>query len=115
MPATKQDQVLLACPHCGHRQAEPRSAYSTICKQCGQHLRVQEILNPAQKAPERAPKQRLITCFECGTELEVPASAESTMCKRCSRYVDLHDYHITTAVAKNFKTKGRFVVEPRGY
>jgi len=115
MPATNQDRVLLACPHCGHQQAEPRSAYSTICKRCGQHLRIQEILNPARKAPERAPKQRLVTCFECGTELEVPASAESTMCKRCSRYVDLHDYHITTAVAKNFKTKGRFTVELKGY
>jgi len=115
MPALKQDQVLLTCPHCGHRQAEPRSAYSTRCKKCGQHLRVQEILNPAQKAPGHTPKQRLVTCFECGTELEVPASAESTMCKRCSRYVDLHDYHITTAVAKNFKTKGQFIVEPKGY
>jgi cytoskeletal protein CcmA (bactofilin family) len=29
--------------------------------------------------------------------------------------VDLHDYHITTAVAKNFRTKGLFVVEPKGY
>lgn len=37
------------------------------------------------------------------------------MCKRCGRYLDLHDYHITTAVAKNFRTKGRFVVEPKGY
>ena len=37
------------------------------------------------------------------------------MCKRCSRYVDLKDYHITNAVSKNFKTKGAFVVEPKGY
>ncbi len=115
MPAKKQDQVLLVCPHCGHQQAEPRSAYSTICKKCGQHLRVQDILNPATKTPEPATKRKLVTCFECGTELEVPASAESTMCKRCSRYVDLHDYQITTAVAKNFRTKGRFLVEPKGY
>ncbi|HKI69452.1 MAG TPA: polymer-forming cytoskeletal protein, partial [Verrucomicrobiae bacterium] len=42
-------------------------------------------------------------------------SAESTMCKRCSSYVDLHDYRITSAVSKNFKTKGTFVVEPKGY
>lgn len=115
MPATKQDKILLVCPHCSHQQAEPRSAYSTICKKCGQHLRVQDILNPAAKAPAPAPKQKLVTCFECGAELEVPASAESTMCKRCSRYVDLHDYHISNAVAKNFKTKGTFVVEPKGY
>lgn len=115
MPATKQDKVLLTCPRCGHQQPEPRSGYSTVCKQCGEHIRVQEALQPARKAPSRAPKQKLITCFECGAELEVPASAESTMCKRCSRYVDLHDYRITAAVAKNFKTKGKFVIEPKGY
>jgi len=114
MPAKKQDQVLVACPHCGHQQSEPRSAYSSRCKKCGQHLRVQDILNPAPQAPRHAPRRRQITCFECGAELEVPASAESTMCKRCSRYVDLHDYQITSAVAKNFKTKGVFVIEPKG-
>jgi len=114
MPAKKQDQVLVACPHCGHQQTEPRSAYSTVCKKCGQHLRVQDILNPAPQAPRRAPKQRRVTCFECGAELEVPTSAESTMCKHCSRYVDLHDYRITSAIAKNFKTKGVFVIESKG-
>ena len=36
------------------------------------------------------------------------------MCKKCSRYVDLHDYRITSSIAKNFKTKGMFVVEPKG-
>ena len=115
MPVNKQDRVLLACPHCGHQQPESNAAFSTICKQCGQHFRVQEVLNPVRKAPERAPKQRRITCFECGAELDVPASAESSMCKWCSRYLDLHDYRITTAMAKNFKTKGRFVIEPKGY
>jgi len=115
MPAKKQDQVLLTCPHCGHQQAESREAFSTICRQCGQHLRVQEILRPPPKAPPHAPRQKLITCFECGAELVIPASAESTMCKRCSQYVDLHDYHITSALAKNFKTKGAFVVELKGY
>jgi cytoskeletal protein CcmA (bactofilin family) len=115
MPPKKQDQVLVACPHCGHQQPEARSAFSTNCRQCGKHFRVQEALNPVAKAPERAPEQRRITCFDCGAELEVPASAESTMCKRCSRYLDLHNYNIATAVSKNFRTKGRFVVEPKGY
>ena len=114
MPAKKQDLVLVACPHCGHQQSEPRSAYSTRCKKCGQHLRLQDLLNPARPAPKRAPQRRQVTCFECGAELEVPASAESTMCKKCSRYVDLHDYRITSSIAKNFKTKGMFVVEPKG-
>jgi cytoskeletal protein CcmA (bactofilin family) len=56
-----------------------------------------------------------VTCFECGAELEVPTTAESTMCKRCSRYVDLKDYHIISAISKNFKTRGAFVIEPKGY
>jgi cytoskeletal protein CcmA (bactofilin family) len=115
MPVKKQDKVLLVCPHCGHQQPEPRTAFSTICKKCGQHLRVQEIIAPAKKTPARAAKQKLVACFECGTELTVPASAESTICKRCSTYVDLHDYRITSALAKNFRTKGAFVVEPKGY
>jgi cytoskeletal protein CcmA (bactofilin family) len=114
MPGKEQDKVLLVCPHCGHQQPESRVAFSTICKGCGHHLRVQEILKPAAKAPERAHKRKLITCFECGTELEVPDTAESTICKRCSTYVDLHDYNITSALAKNFKTKGTFVVDLKG-
>src|SRR5271163_2406241 len=114
MPATKQDKVLVACPHCGHQQPEPRAAFSTNCKKCGQHFHVQEALNPARKTPERALDLRRINCFECGAELDIPASAESTMCKRCSRYVDLQNYRITNAVAKNFKTKGAFIIEPKG-
>jgi cytoskeletal protein CcmA (bactofilin family)/DNA-directed RNA polymerase subunit RPC12/RpoP len=115
MPATKQDKVLVACPHCGHQQLEPQVAYSTNCKKCGRHFRVQEALKPAAKTPGRALDLRRITCFECGTELDVPASAESSMCKQCSRYLDLHDYQITNATSKNFKTKGRFTVELKGY
>lgn len=115
MPASKQDKVLVACPHCGHQQAEPRTAFSTVCKKCRGHFHVQEALNPARKAVVAAPEKRRITCFDCGAELEVPVSAESTMCKRCSRYVDLKDYKITNAVSKNFKTKGAFVVEAKGY
>jgi cytoskeletal protein CcmA (bactofilin family) len=115
MPSSKQDKVLLVCPHCGHQQPEPRGAFSTICKKCGRHLRVQEVLNPPPKATEAGPKKKLINCFECGTALEVSATAESTICKRCSAYVDLHNYNITSALAKNFKTRGEFTVELKGY
>src|SRR5277367_761383 len=114
MAATNLDKVPVACPHCGHQQSESRSAFSTICRKCGRHFRVQEVLNPPQKTPERALVRRRVICFECGAELDVPVSAKSTMCKRCGRYVDLHDYRITNAVAKNFKTKGAFVIEPKG-
>ena len=114
MPVKKLDQVLVACPHCGHKQPEPPSAFSTRCKECGEHFRVQEVLHPAPVARPRGPRLRRITCFDCGAELDVPVSAESTMCKWCSRYVDLHDHIITTAIAKNYRTKGKLVIEPKG-
>ena len=110
-----QDKVLVACPHCGHQQAEPRTAFSTVCRKCGGHFHVQEVLNPVPKAAGRAPERRRVSCFDCGAELEVAATAESTICKRCGHYVDLKDYRIANAVSKNFKTKGAFVVEPKGY
>lgn len=115
MPASQQDKVLVACPHCGHKQSEPRGAFSTVCKKCRGHFRLEEILNPARKAVEPAHEQRRIICFDCRSELEVAVSAASTMCKRCGHHIDLGDYHISNAVSKNFKTKGAFVVEPKGY
>jgi cytoskeletal protein CcmA (bactofilin family) len=115
MPASKQDKVPVPCPHCGHSQLVPPTALSTVCKGCGQHFRVQEVLKPKAKKVVKAPEQRLITCFDCGTELKVAVAAESTMCKRCSTHIDLRDYHISSAVSKNFRTKGVFVVEPKGY
>jgi cytoskeletal protein CcmA (bactofilin family) len=69
----------------------------------------------ASQAADKVEHGRRITCFDCGTDLEVAVSAESTMCKRCGRYVDLKDYRITNAVSKNFKTKGTFVLEAKGY
>src|SRR5215831_3341454 len=115
MPPKKQDTVLVACTRCGHQQTEPRTAISSVCKKCGEHLRIQELLRPAPKVVDKGPEKKRITCFECGAELEVPVSAESTMCKRCSRYVDMKDYVINSAVSKNFKTKGSFLVDAKGY
>jgi cytoskeletal protein CcmA (bactofilin family)/ribosomal protein S27E len=115
MPASKQDKVEVACPHCGHPQLEPRTGISTVCKKCRQNYKVQEALHPTAKVVGVTPEKRRINCFECGAELEVPLSAQSTMCKRCSRYMDLKDYHIANAVSKNFKTKGSFTIEPTGY
>src|SRR5919197_1526483 len=115
MAAKKQAKVLVSCPRCGHQQWEPRAAISTLCKQCRQYIRVQEVLKPAARAPDRPKELRRVTCFDCGTELEVALSALSTMCKRCSSHIDLRDYHVANAVSKNFKTKGEFVIEPKGY
>ena len=115
----KPDKVLVACPKCGHTQHEPASAYSSVCKKCRQYFRVEEVLKAAAQAVKTAsaPSRefRHVTCFQCGTELEVSPSAQSTMCKRCSSHLDLRDYIITNAVSKNFRTRGRFVVEEGGY
>src|SRR5438093_924185 len=116
MPAKKQAKVLVTCLQCGHQQSEPRAAISTVCKQCGQYIRVQEVfIKPSARSAERPRELRKLVCFECGTELEVAASAQSTMCKRCSSHIDLRDYHISKAVSQNFRTKGQFVIELKGY
>lgn len=90
-------------------------AISSKCRQCGEYLHVQELLHPTRKASAKTLEHKRVTCFDCGTQLDVPTAAQSAMCKRCSSYLDLKDYEITNAVSKNFKTKGRFVVEGKGY
>jgi cytoskeletal protein CcmA (bactofilin family) len=114
MPANP-DRVPVTCPHCGHEQPEPREAFSTVCKKCRRHFRLQEVHSATPPAPLPATETKQVTCFECGAHLDVAATAESTMCKRCSRYVDLKDYRITSGISKNFKTRGSFIVEPKGY
>ena len=112
----QQDKITVVCPHCGHSQPEPRTAFSTVCKKCRGNFKLQEVAKPAARKPaEPSPEKRRIRCFECGAELEAPVTAQSTMCKRCSRYLDLKDYTIANAVSKNFKTKGRFTIEATGY
>ncbi len=96
-------------------QREPRSAYSTLCKQCQQHFRIQEALHPAAKSQPRAIEQKLVRCFQCGSDLQVAAAAESTMCRKCSSHVDLRDYQVNQTVSKNFRTHGRLVIEAKGY
>jgi cytoskeletal protein CcmA (bactofilin family) len=91
------------------------SAFSAACKNCGEYLRVQELLKPAPKAPPPNHQKKHILCFNCATELDVPAGAQSTMCRKCSCYIDLADHSIANAVSKNFKTKGCFTIQPTGY
>jgi cytoskeletal protein CcmA (bactofilin family) len=115
MPVSKQDYVPVTCPKCGHVQREPRTAYSTICKQCRQHFRFQESPSALPQAPKTTIAQKQIRCFQCGADLQVAAAAESTMCKKCSSHVDLRDYQINQTVSKNFRTHGRLVIEEKGY
>ena len=113
--ARKQPTVAVTCPKCGHRQPEPPTAYSTVCKECHEHFRVQEALHPTPAAPKPVFEQKQVRCFQCGAALEVPKAAASTMCKRCGSHVDLNDYHIAQTVSKNFRTHGRLVIEEKGY
>src|SRR5262245_19957338 len=115
MPAKRQDKALVVCPQCGHQQSDPRSAISSKCRKCGEYLRIQELLNPVAKAAAPKLESKQVTCFDCGTENEVPMAGQSAMCKRCSSYIDLQDYTVNQAVSKNFRTKGRFIIEPKGY
>jgi cytoskeletal protein CcmA (bactofilin family) len=110
----KTQKVLVACPSCAHTQLEAPQAYSTICKKCGHHFRVQEVLHPPAPPKESPLERKHHVCFKCGGVLEVAATAQSTMCKHCGSHVDLHDYRIANTVAKNFRTKGKLVVEEGG-
>src|SRR5262249_43228174 len=115
MAKSTQDKVEVTCPKCGYSQSEPRTAYSTICKKCRAHFRLQESPAPERKLEKPLIEQRSIRCFPCGIELTVPVADESTMCKRCSSHVDLGDYVITQTLSKNFRTYGRLVIEEKGY
>src|SRR5207248_2055073 len=120
MAPAKKNTMSATCPKCGHVQPEPKGAYSTICKKCRSHFRLDETDKPAPKkekdAKPKAPFEcKKVICFSCSTELDVPVAAESTMCKRCSSHVDLRDYEITATVSKNYRTHGRLVLEEKGY
>lgn len=108
-------KINVACPHCGHVQLEPRDGYSTVCKQCQQHFRLEDVLTPHADHAEKNLNTRRIKCFQCNTLLEVSREAESTMCKRCSSHIDLRNYNINQAVSKNFRTYGSFEVGEKGY
>ena len=111
----KPDKVSIACPHCGQVQLEPRDGYSTVCRKCRQHFRIEEALRPKAAIELKHHDTREVTCFQCGTMLAVAAGAESTMSKRCSAHIDLRDYTIHQAVSKNFRTHGSFTVGEKGY
>jgi cytoskeletal protein CcmA (bactofilin family) len=115
MPPSQSDRISVTCPKCGHSQPEPRTAYSSVCKKCHQHFRLEEALHPASPPPKPQFEQRQVRCFQCGAELTVPLVAASSMCKRCASHVDLSDYRITSTVSKNFRTHGRMVIEEKGY
>jgi cytoskeletal protein CcmA (bactofilin family) len=115
MPLLKPDRISLACPRCGHRQLEPRTATFIICQQCHLHFRLEGMgpggADPAQPEAE----QRKVRCFKCGAELTVSVTAASTLCKRCRSHVDLANYRITQTVSKKFRTHGRLLIEEKGY
>jgi cytoskeletal protein CcmA (bactofilin family)/ribosomal protein S27E len=114
MPPPQRDRIPVTCPRCGHLQLEPRTGYSTICKKCYQHFRLDEARRLPARPAKPPPEQRQVQCFQCGTALSVPGGASTTLCKRCGSHVDLTDYRITQTVSKNFRTHGRLVIEEKG-
>ena len=115
MPGARSDRVSVSCPKCGHTQLEPPTAYSSLCKKCHAHFRLEDVLRPAAQPEKPQIAQRRVRCFQCGTELDVALAAASTMCKRCSSHVDLSAHRVTQTVSKNFRTYGDLVVEEKGY
>jgi cytoskeletal protein CcmA (bactofilin family) len=115
MPPSKRDRIPVTCPRCGHLQLEPRTGYSTFCKECHQHFRIEEVRRLASLPATPPREQRQVRCFKCGTERAVPGTATTTLCKRCGSHVDLADYRITQSVSKNFRTHGRLVIEEEGH
>jgi len=116
MAAPKKDSILVTCPKCGHQQPEPRGVFSTRCKKCHEHIRIEDASSrtPAKIAKPVIELQK-VRCFQCGADLEVPKAATSSMCKKCSSHIDLNDYQVTQTVSKNFRTHGRLVIEEKGY
>jgi cytoskeletal protein CcmA (bactofilin family) len=47
--------------------------------------------------------------------LDVGIGVPSVKCKRCGAILDLQDYRVYDVGSKRIKTKGAFIVEPRGY
>jgi cytoskeletal protein CcmA (bactofilin family) len=115
MPPSNLDRIPVTCPRCGHLQLEPRTAYSSFCKECHQHFRLEEVRRLPARPPKPQIEQRQVRCFVCGTEFAAPATAVSTLCKRCGSHVDLAHYRITQTVSRNFRTHGRLVIEEKGY
>jgi cytoskeletal protein CcmA (bactofilin family)/DNA-directed RNA polymerase subunit RPC12/RpoP len=112
---SKQKKTSVTCPKCGNEQQEPPGAYSTVCKKCRAHFRLDDVKPSAPKLQKANIEQKHVRCFQCGADLEVSVAAASTMCKKCSSHVDLSDYQITHTVSKNFRTFGRLVIEEKGY
>ncbi|HVR34684.1 MAG TPA: polymer-forming cytoskeletal protein [Methylomirabilota bacterium] len=115
MPANRQARITVKCPHCANVQEESAAAYSTFCKQCSQHFRIRPEDDPFGPLPPKTARGRRVHCFKCHAELQVAKNAESTMCQWCSSHVDLRSYFIAYAISKNFQTRGRFVIEEKGY
>src|SRR5262245_24405949 len=70
---SKQKKLSATCPKCGHEQLEPPGAYSTVCKKCRTHFRLDaEVKVSTPKLQKSNIEQKKVSCFQCGAQLEVP-------------------------------------------
>lgn len=68
-PPLPKGRIEVTCPVCGAIQYEPRLVVSTICKKCGEHLRVEKrrvVTSPVGSGPQPSPAS--IRELEVGAE-----------------------------------------------
>lgn len=84
-----------------------------MCHGCGKTIRggPKPTTPPAPSVPDR----KRVTCFDCSAEVDIETGLPSAKCHQCGASLDLRDYRVYDVGSKHIKTKGAFIVEPRGY
>jgi len=104
---------------------ESAVAKTTFCRKCGKHFDVEQQFLAEEPATREGlfkkfttlfatETTRTIECFECQAQQSVSSAAKSSICPHCSAYIDLRDFKITAAFARNIQTQGSVVVAAKG-
>ena len=104
---------------------EAAVAKTTFCRKCGRHFDVEQQLLAEEPATREGlfkkfstlfatETSRTIECFECQAQQSISSAAKSSICPHCSAYIDLRDFKITAAFARNIQTQGSVIVASRG-
>ncbi len=124
-PEKSAVKIGVECPHCGFQQMESAVAKTTFCRKCGKHFDVEQQLLAEEPATREGllkkfstifatETSRTIECFECQAQQSVSSAAKSSICPHCSAYIDLRDFKITAAFARNITTQGCVHVGSKG-
>lgn len=129
--ARKVRKKPVRCPHCRQEQEEPVHAYSTYCRSCGQHFRIQGepvMPRPKDAARQRGPSllervasktikrpPRKVYCYACSTSHETSAYTRQTLCPQCGTAIDLSDLVVDRPVTRRVDTRGDLTVTREGF